>query len=222
VGALVDQLNPNYFPAGLVVGKAAGLGAKVDTAVPTYGWKDIIGPIYPKAIGAGSPTRAIYQAGEHVGEWSFAQADVCDFDLHIPHDYAPNTDLFIHLHWSHTGTTISGNAVFDFYTKYAKGHNQANFTAEKNQNITYATTDVATTPQYRHRIDEVQLSTPGGSAGLLDTSAIEPDGLVLGTLVLTGLPTLGGGGKLFIHFADIHYQSTSVGATKQRAPNFYV
>ena len=199
--------------------KAAGKGFKVDAEFPTFGWRDIIGNVHPKATGAGSPTRAAY-AGANLGQYAFIANDVCDFEFHIPHDYVPGTDIYFHVHWSHTGTSISGNAVFDIYHAYAKGHNQANFPAEKNVAITYATTDIATTPAARHRIEEVIISGPAATATLVDRDDIEVDGLVLATLKLTTLPTIGGGGKLFIHTCDLHYQSTNM-ATKQRAPNFY-
>jgi hypothetical protein len=49
----------------------------------------------------------------------------------------------------------------------------------------------------------------------MDRDDIEVDGLLRVTLKLTTLPTLGGGGKLFIHTCDIHYQSNN-SATKQK------
>lgn len=208
-----------FYQDQLVVPKTSGKGILIDLDAPGYGWHDIIGNVTPKDTGVGTPVRAVY-AGGTVGQFSFAANDICDFEYHIPHDYAPGTDLYIHIHWSHTGTSISGNAQFTFYHQYAKGHNQENFPTEKNVVVTYATTNIATTPQYRHRIDEVQLSSNGGSATLIDSASIEVDALIIGAMKLTSLPTIGGGGKLFVHFIDIHYQSTMV-ATKNKAPNFY-
>lgn len=215
---VVDASGNTKIAADLVLPKTSGVGLKVDTSSPDFPWHDIIGWISPKASGAGSPTRRQY-AGGNVYEWSFAQGDVCDFTFHLPHDYAPGTDLFIHVHWSHNGTDISGNAVFDFYHQYAKGHNQANFSAEKDVTVTYNTTNISTTPQYRHRVDEVQLTTSGGSATLGDTDLIEPDGLVIGQLKLTTIPSITSG-FLFVHTLDIHYQSTNIG-TKNKSYNFY-
>ncbi len=43
----------------------------------------------------------------------------------------------------------------------------------------------------------------------------------MANLKLTTLPTICGGGKLFIHTCDIHYQSTNLG-TVNGAPNYYV
>jgi hypothetical protein len=206
------------FPDGLTIAKTSGVGIKVNVDTPAFGWRDIIGSITPKATGAGSPTRTVYNGGT-LADYAFVANDLVDFTFHIPHDYVPGTDLYFHVHWSHNGTAISGNAVFTTYWSYAKGHNQANFSAEKTSSITYATTDIATTPRYRHRVDEIQMSTSGGSASLLDTDAIEVDGIVIVTLKLTTLPTITGG-SLFIHMADLHYQSTNM-ATAGKAPNFY-
>jgi len=183
------------------------------------GWRDIIGKVIPKSTGAGSPTRAAYIGGQ-IGQYAFIANDVYDMEFHIPHDYVIGTDIYFHIHWSHNGTSISGNAVFDIYHTYTKGHNQSVFPAEKNLTITYNTTDITTTPRYRHRVDEVIMSGESATATLMDRDDIEPDGLVLATVKLTTLPTIGGGGKLFIHTCDIHYQSDNLG-TKNKAPIFY-
>lgn len=217
--AHADSSGVIQAPAGLVIAKTSGTGVKVDIESPTYCWGDIIGNVEPKSTGAGSPARVVY-AGGNIGQYSFIAHDVCDFQFHIPHDYVPGTDIYFHVHWSHTGTSISGNAVFTVYHTYAKGHNQAAFPAEKTVTITYNTTNIATTPRYQHRIDEVIISGPEATATLMDRDDIEVDGLVLATLKLTTLPTIGGGGALFVHTCDIHYQSTGIG-TKNKAPNFY-
>ena len=201
----------------LGLGPQSGGGIDLDGA---FGWRDIIGKVIPKAVGAGSPTRAPYMGGQ-LGQYAFVAGDAYDIEFHIPHDYAPGTDIHIHVHWSHNGDAISGSAVFDFYHSYAKGHNQANFSAEKNLTITYPTVDVANMPQYRHRIDEVIMSGPSATATLMDRDDLEPDGLILMTCKLTALPVIGGGGKLFVHTVDIHYQSSNI-STKNKAPNFYV
>lgn len=217
--ALADSDGAIQAGQGIVVAKNSGTGLKVDTDTPSFGWRDIIGNVEPKATGAGSPTRAVY-AGGNLGQYSFIANDICDFQFHIPHDYVPGTDIYFHVHWSHTGTSISGDAVFTVYHTYAKGHNQAEFPSEKTVTITHSTVNITTTPRYRHRIDEVIISGPTATATLMDRDDIEVDGLVLVTLKLTTLPTIGGGGALFVHTCDIHYQSTNM-ATKSRAPNFY-
>jgi hypothetical protein len=205
--------------AMVVVPKTSGVGIQVDPAAPTFGWRDLTCAIDPKATGLGTPSRVLYR-GTIYG-YAFTVGDLADFDgFHIPHDYVPGSNLYVHVHWSHNGTAISGTAAFEVTMTYAKGHNQANFPAEVTQTITVATPNIATVPQYRHRVDEVQASTPGGSATLHNTTDLEVDGLMIGYIKLVTLPTITGG-NLFIHTVDIHYQSTNI-ATKQKAPNFYV
>lgn len=185
-------------------------------------WRDIIGAVTPKATGAGSPVRAVY-AGGVVGDYSFVANDVCDFIFHMPHDIALNDDqtpkdMHFHVHWSHTGTSISGSLTFTF--TYMVGKRDGIFSAEKTITITFATTNIATTPRYKHHVHETQITAPAATATITANADIEVDGLIVGTLKVTSLPTIGGGGKLFVHTADLHYQSTNLG-TKNRASNFY-
>jgi len=207
-----------YTGRNLVIPKASGEGIKLDQDAPVYGWRDIIGAVAPKASGAGSPTRRVY-AGGTLADYSFTTNDVCDFVYHIPHDYVPGTDLFFHVHWSHNGTSISGNAVFDVFHSYSKGHNQAEFPAEKQLNLAVSTPNIGTVPRYRHRVDEIIMSGADATATLMDRDLVEVDGLILATLRMTTLPTIGSG-FLFIHTCDIHYQSSNM-ATVNKAPNFY-
>lgn len=205
----------------LVVPKTQNVGIKIDTAAPTYPWADIIGQVTPRAATPNQATLNVFRGGQ-IRNWCFANGDRSDNVFHIPHDYVMGTDLFIHVHWAHNGTAISGNAVMNFYCSYAKGHNQENFTAEKNTTITYNTTNIATTPQYRHRVDEVAITGAGGSATLIDNALIEVDGLLLVNFDFTTIPTITGGSpnQPFVFTIDIHYQSTGIG-TKQKAPPFW-
>jgi hypothetical protein len=212
--------SPNVLTS-LVLDKTSGVGIKVDNTTPTYPYRDIIGHMNAGA-GATDPTLSTFIGGSF-RSWAFAANDKIDIDFHVPHDYAPGTDLFLHYHWSHNGTAISGNIVATVTHTYAKGHNQASFTAEKTLVYTYNTVDIATTPRYIHRIEELQLSQVGGSATLLDTSLIEPDGMIGVSFTMTTPPTITGGApnNPFVFFVDVHYQSTGIG-TKQKSPNFYV
>jgi len=214
-GAWVDQNNP-------VLSKTSGRGIKVDIVSPTFPWADIIGLMEEDPGGANSPVLTTFRGGL-VRDYAYTTNDKVDLRFHIPHDYAPGTDMHVHVHWSHNGTAISGNFTLSCASTYAKGHNQAIYPAEKTVTITYATVDIATTPQYIHRIDEVPWSSNGGSATLFDSALIEPDGLVKMNCTLTSLPTITGGStpRVFIDFIDLHYQSTGIN-TKQKAPNFYV
>lgn len=204
---------------GLVIDKASGKGIKVDTATPTFGWRDLEGPIFAPMTGANKPTLTTYIGGS-VEDYAFAAGDhYGPIKFHIPHDYVPGSNLHIHTHWSHNGTDVSGSFVLNHYVTYAKGHNQSPFHAEKNLTLTVSSLNITNTPRYQHRIDEIQLSTSGGSASLLNTDIIEPDGLILLHFDATTVPTVTAG-STFIHYVDVHYQSTSIG-TKQKSPDFY-
>jgi hypothetical protein len=199
--------------------KTSGTGLKVDPAAPTFPWRDIIGDVTPRA--GGGAARAAFRGGQ-VQTWFYTANDLCDMYFHIPHDYLPGSDLYLHLHWAHNGTAISGSLVVDFFTIYAKGHNQANFAAEITPQLSVSTPNIATIPQYRHRVDEIQLSATSPGANQLDSANIEVDGMILIALRSTTIPTITGGSTNAPAFftCDLHYQSTSIG-TKQKAPNFY-
>jgi hypothetical protein len=205
-----------------VVPKTSGYGIKVDTASPTFPWDDFIGNMIPDPLGANSPTLVSISGGS-CRTYAYTTSDKMDIQIHVTHSYVAGTDAFIHIHWLHNGTAISGNMVATLAYQYGKGHNQSVLTAEKTLTVTYNTVNIATTPQYQTRIDEIQISSAGGSATLIDTADIEPDGIFYVNLTLTTLPTITGGGttRIFIPYVDIHAQQTGVG-TKQKAPNFYV
>lgn len=222
LGTTLDTTSLAKIDNNLVLPNTAGYGIKLNLSNPDFGWKDLIGDITPKFSGPGAPSRTAYTAAGNVFDFSYANNDVVDINFHIPHDYAQGTDIFIHAHWSHNATsTASGTFAATAYHTYSKGHNQANFSAEKNVTYSVAIADIAAMPTYRHRVDEVQLSTNGGSASLIDTATIEPDGLIKVTFKVTSIPALTGGtAKCFVHQVDLHYQSTQL-ATKNKTPNFY-
>ena len=162
----------------------------------------------------------------NIDAYAFGVGEEVQFWFHIPHDYAVGTDLFIHAHWSHNGTAISGSMQWDYYATYAKGHQQASFPAEVAGSIVVPVT-IVDTPQYFHRVDEVQLSssTSGGSpptASQLETDDIEVDGLVGINIKAGAIPAIGSGSpnEPFLLQVDLHYQADIEG-TKNKVPNFY-
>lgn len=225
-----NELDTNFTDlrdgvGGLQIPKTSGLGIKVDSlGTPTFPWRDLIGDVTPKTSGAGAPTLAAFRGG-NTRTFFYSAGDDGDIIFHIPHDYAPGTDLFLHLHWGHNGTAISGSLVVNYYITYAKGHNQAsdgNFTAEVNRTLTVSTPDIATVPQYRHRVDETQISAATPAASQIDSDIIEPDGIIIVHYDATTIPTITGGSTNEPAFftLDIHYQTTGVN-TKNKTPNFY-
>jgi len=201
----------------LVLPKTEGQGIKVDTATPTFGWHDMKGKIETHGVGANEPVFNVYRNGlrsyefNNVGDESF-------IEFHMPHDYATGTDMFIHAHWSHhnASTITTGSLTWDFELTYAKGHNQAAFPASVTPTVTHDAS-VTNVPQYQHMISEVQMSASSPSGTQIDTDDLEIDGLVLCRVALSANTMAD---NPFLHFVDIHYQSTNI-ATKNKAPNFY-
>lgn len=210
----------------IILPGTSGTGVKLGTlGSSAFGWRDLEGSISPKTTGANTPALATWRGGT-VRVFTFQAADKIDFVYHMPHDWVPGTDLFIHVHWGHHGTNISGSFVFDFYTTFARGFNQAangTFGTEVQTTLTVSNLSITNTPQYRHRTDEVQLSALSPTANQLDTNKLEVDGIILMTGAMTTIPTITGGvaNLPFIFTIDIHYQSMSAGSTPNKAPNFY-
>jgi len=208
---------------GLQIPKTSGLGIKVDSlGTPTFPWRDLIGDITPKTSGAGAPTLAAFRGG-NVRAFFYSVGDDGDCIFHIPHDYVPGSDLFLHAHWSHNGTAISGNLIINLNFTYAKGHGQAIFPAETTRTISVSTPDIATIPRYEHMTSETQISAASPSGSQIDSDYIEVDGLLIVHYDVGTIPTITGGSpnEPCLFTIDILYQSTGIG-TKAKVPNFYV
>lgn len=201
--------------------KASGEGIQVDTLSPTFPWQDIIGMTRIDITGVAAPVLGAWRGGS-TRQLFYGAGDKIDMLYHIPHDYLPSSDIHLHCHWGHHGTAISGSLVLTYAMTYAKGHNQSNYPAETTTTLTVSTPNIATIPQYRHRVDEVQISNNGGDGTHIDRSVLEPDGILLVNMVATTIPTITGGAtnKPCIFTLDVHYQSTGIG-TKQKTPSFY-
>ena len=220
----------------LVFNKASGNGIQVDPASPGYGWRDITGAIETRtAAGGGAAAIPDYVAYRGmIYEWRFGTNAPANhlhetfINYHIPHDYAPGTDLFVHVHWSQnvvdTGGAagVPGVAKWYFDISYADGHGTAGGTADPFISpITVSVTQQGSTTQYGHMIAEVQFSNAGGSGGLLDSNTIRVDGLILTRIYRDPTDVADTLDQdAFVHFCDVHYQSTSIG-TKQKSPDFY-
>lgn len=206
---------------GLIVSKAAGNGVRVDLDNPTFGWHDITAALHTRSTGSAVPTLTRYNLTS-IYQWAFSNAATQELfvEFHVPHDYVPGSDLFIHTHWSQT-TVDSGGAAgapgavkWNYDILYARGHQQAAF---PNTVTTVSATQTASATIREHMIAEVQAST----AGKIDGQDVEVDGVLIVRMwrdpadaadTLNVAP--------FAHFCDLHYQSTGQ-ATKQKAPPFW-
>lgn len=209
-----------------ILDKASGNGIKVDTETPTFGFADIIGDQFSKNVGATKPTLAVYNGA--IQAWQFGNGDEAYISYHIPHDYVEGTDIFLHIHWSQTGAGATGGTLDFRYTAiYAKGHNQVSgstFTATPKTAL-FSSIDIndggSGLNQYQQHLTEVVISAATGTAALFDRDDFEPDGVIELTFEMDADNLTGATSSPFVHFVDIHYQTTGLIGTKAKAPDFY-
>lgn len=215
--AVFDSIN---VTGNIVVDKGADTGIKIDLTSPDFGFADIIGDQFSKNTGASKPVLTAYNGV--INSWLFSAGDEAYISYHIPHDYVKGTPIFLHIHWSHIGTLVTGGTVtFKATSIYAKGHNQAAFNSTPASGTFQG---AASTTQYQQILTEVLYSDSTPTGIELDTDLLEPDGIIEMTFEVDANDiTVSGGGvpDIFIHFVDLHYQTTSVIGTKSRAPDFY-
>lgn len=207
---------------GLVLPKTSGLGIKIDTNEPTYAWRDIVGVLLPDPAGTDAPV--VQSLRSPVRAWFFDNNDQMDCSFHIPHDYVAGTDVYIHVHWSHDNTAISGNVSFSIQSTYARRTQETNyiFPTAKTHTITYDTVNITTTPQFVHRVDEVIITGATDTGTTYDRTTIEVDGVLMVNVRVPTIPTMTGGtiSRIPIMHVDLHYQSTNMG-TKNKANPFW-
>ncbi len=197
----------------LVLSSNTGKGVMVDVNQPTYPFFDLLGEIHiDEAGGSTKPDFNIYKG--NIKQYQFAVDDHVFGTYHLPHDYVPNSNIFIHVHWSTNAVSSNsaGTPVFEIEATYAKGFGQMQFS----NNVT-VTCSNAYINSYTHMVSEVQLSSPSGTGGLLVTGDLETDGIIIiRTRLLSNTLSV----QPFLHHVDIHYQSTNIG-TKNKSPAFY-
>jgi hypothetical protein len=195
----------------LVLPKTTGLGIQVDLAAPTFPWRDLTGDITVRGSGAADPTFATY-TGTVMRQYSFSATTEQEVFIvfHVPHDYVPSTNIYLHAHWSNAAATPNtGDVVWGFDYSFAKGFNQEAFPAF----TTITVTQACPATRYQHNIAE--------TTAITIASLTEPDGLILVRAyrkAADGADTCTD--AVFLHTVDIHYQSTGIG-TKNKVNNFY-
>jgi hypothetical protein len=218
----ISNLDKLYFdPSGsgiVILPKTAGAGSKFDPTGPVYGWKDIIGEVHARNSGAAAPTLTTYRG--NIQEYQMDSTDYVFNTFHIPHDYVPGTDIYIHVHWSHISAAVTGGSItWQFESTYAKGYGQGSgsiFAAPGTITVAGSVgSSGAGNSQYEHQISEVQLSAASPTGGQLDSDNIEVDGIIMVATNWTANNLTGATPNPFIHFVDLHYQAT-FGGTKGR------
>jgi hypothetical protein len=186
-------------------------------------WKDLKG-VYRPDSGPANPTVSTF-IGSNIDDYSYATGDSSDFSFHMPHDYAVGTDIYIHVHWGHNGTGISGTMQWDLEITRATRNAAAPFATYVTPITTSisnsATVNITNYPQHCHVVEEIQLSAATPTASQLDTDNLLPDDLILVHVEANTIPSITGGiARPFLFTVDIHYQADIEG-TKNKDPNFY-
>lgn len=191
-------------------------------------WKDLHGTYIEDVSGPTRPTKAAFRGT--IDAFAYSVGDAADYQFHMPHDYAPGTDVYLHVHWGHNGTVISGNMVWTMSVSYATRTATVPYstfstpiTTTVDSNTISGTMNITNFPQYCHAVEEIQLSAASPSASQLSTAALSTDGVILLHLSPTTIPTITGGtpNEPFLFYVDLHYQASYFG-TKNKDPNFYV
>ena len=92
-----------YVTNFLILPKASGKGIKIDVDAPTFGWKDLLGNVITDTAGGDAPVLTVFRGGS-VREYAYTLNDKADLRFHMPHDYVPGSDIYLHIHWAHNGT----------------------------------------------------------------------------------------------------------------------
>lgn len=211
------QYRTNYgiHPNGMVLPGTSGSGVKLGIASPTSGWRDLTSDIIVRGSGPNDPSFVQYGASAFY-QYQFSATTMQQVWLvyHVPHDYVPGTDIYFHAHWSNAvATPNTGNVVWGFEYTFAKGFNQGAFSGANPGSI-ITVTQACPSTRYQHMVAETTAVTISG---------MEVDGLIL---VRAYRDAAAAGDTctdaVFLHTADIHFQSTGILTTKNKAPSFYV
>ena len=181
------------------------------------GWRDLPGIPQVRAAGANDPVWSTYRNSIKQFKFDLGTLNEMWFEYHVNHDYKPASDLHIHVHWSQIVADASKVVKWYFDISYAKGYNQAPFSAI----VTTSVVQNSSAVQYQHMTAEVQISAASPSVAQIDSDSIEVDGIILVRVYRDGADAADTLTQApFLHAVDIHYQTDRV-STKNKAPNFY-
>lgn len=192
----------------LIMQKTTGKGIKVDELSPAFGYRDITADIVLRGIGT-DPTWSQIDATVFYG-YKFIIGKKAYLVFHVPHDYVPGSDIFIHVHFltNYVGVNKDQPVKWQFTTAFAKGYNRGAFNLGS-PNVT--TAEATPTQLYDHCIAE------NGAITLTD--------LEVDSLIMVELERITNGGTdntddVFVLTADVHYMSNDL-ATKDKNYPFY-
>ena len=183
----------------------------VDPNVP--GWQDWIGfGFIAPSSAASRPDFIAFQNGIYA--WAFDDTTPQELwtNIHITHDWIIGSDVYPHVHWSHTTTPTSPNSTVRWGIEYTLAHGYSTAQFPTTTTI-YIEQDVDGYAARTHHIAEVTMGNviPGASLEI-DTVVLvrifRDAGHVNDTLT----------GDAFLHFVDFHYQSDGALTVERNAP----
>jgi hypothetical protein len=198
----------------LVMPATSGKGIRIyDATTPDFGWRDITADIQAGRAGAANPTWTSFITNINAYRFTAVNDEIW-INFHIPHDYVPGSDIYIHTHWGLIVANSTDTITWGFNASYASRNDVTLDTFPSTTNTTVShDCSAVTIPQYGHVVSEVVLSASGAMGG----NTLEVDGVVLCRVYLSADA---GNTDPYLFFCDIHYQSNNL-ATKDKAPNFY-
>lgn len=218
-----DEMDDNFeeldkLPNGKIYPNAANIGVKIDTTDPDWAWELMPGRVIIDPSDPSSATVAIFKGGIRVAQ--FDEGDCANANFTIPQDYAPGTDLFIRVNWSHiSDQVVSGSVTWSLEIIYSKAFGQDSFIDPV---VISMASNVSTSPYHLHTA-EAPLTVAGGGQNLIDSGIIEPGGIIHVHGYLDSNDIVTGDGSIvrpFVNYSGILYQSRGLG-TKTRLPPYW-
>lgn len=174
------------------------------------GWNDLTAELTVRGNASSAPVWE--QIGTLVGinGYNFTINKECWAAFHIPHDYKPGGEIYIHVHWTSDGVDRR-NVKWKIDYTVAKGHNQSiggNFPLPETIYLEQSCSGTA----YRHMVTEM--------ANSINISNAEVDSLILVHLKRVTNGATDNTDNVYGLTIDCHYQCDRF-STPNRAPNFY-
>lgn len=200
-----------YVSESLVLGPDTTLKVHQRDGTTDYGWRDLVGNIVVKGVGANDPTWAAISGlgGMFAYQFSATVNKEVWLTFHIDHDYAEGTPIYLHAHWlNDAASPNTGTVRWGFEWTAAKGHQQQAFPAPQ---TVYVTQNCSAT-RYMHHIAEVSV------ADAVPATNLEPDSLLLVRCFRDAVND-SCSDAVDLLTMDCHYQ-TDRWATKNKSPDF--
>lgn len=189
-------------------------GAGVDGngfMVYRQGWKDNLSSFNSgKVSGSNVPAWAVLRDGLYGYEFSATLMKEIWLNFHLGHDYAPETDIYPHVHFVPTSDEVQG--VVRWGVEFSYADRESDFPATQ---TVYIETTVEANSQYKHIVGEV---TDADALNGQDF-AFETDGVLMCRIFRDAAHANDTyAGTVIGIFADLHYQSDRDATINKAAP----